>query len=422
MPQESAIPTGRLGRFARVTAAGVRRRVGRVTDRGASAAEVAELLGTLRGLPTKLGQMAAYVDGVEPHEPGDAWETAMRPLLTAAPRSSPERIRRLVEEELQAPLDQLFVEWEEEPLASASIGQVHRASMHDGRRVVVKVQHPDVADAVESDLANLGLVERAASLLGVRRLDTRRLLGEVAERLREELDYRAEAAHQERFRMLHADDQRIHVPAVVGARSARRVLCSEHVEGLGFEAAVLAPERERAAWCRTLWRFVYKGTVTAGVFNADPHPGNYLFQEDGRVVFLDFGCVVTVSEEQRASDEALHRAALARDEPAFAAAVRRLLSLRGGPQEARSIKQLRAMHDPLFSSPFRVTRAFSAGLLHQMRAFGREALRSGEEVIPLPRGALFMNRLQFGFYSVLARLDAEVDYAAVERAFLGIGR
>jgi hypothetical protein len=114
----------------------------------------------------------------------------------------------------------------------------------------------------------------------------------------------------------------------------------------------------------------------------------------------------------------MHRAALSRDEAGFAAAVRRLLSLRPGEQEKRIVRQLRMMYEPLFTAPFRVDRAFAAGLLRHMRELTRAAARSREPIVPMPRGTILMNRLQFGFYSVLARLDAEVDYAAVERGFL----
>ncbi len=405
------IPTGRLGRLTRLAAAGLR---GRHGTGEAGARDVADTLGTLRGLPAKLGQLYAYVDGLAPVEPDEA--AAMGSLLASTPPSSPARIRETVERELGAPLDRLFAEWEDAPMASASIGQVHRARLPDGTRVAVKVQHPGVVEAVEHDLANAALLERAASLLVGRGGETRQLLEDLAERFREELDYTREAAWQERFRALHAGDPTIRIPAVFRSHAARRVLTTELAEGLPFDAACAAPERARAEWCRTLWRFVFKGTVTAGLFNADPHPGNYLFQPDGNVVFLDFGCVQTRDEASRASDESLHRAALARDEVAFAVAVRRLLGLRAGAQEERITRQVRRMYEPLFSSPARVDRAFVAGMLRSLRESRRA--RADEPRVPLPRGTIFMERLRFGFYSVLARLDAEVDYAAVERAFL----
>jgi predicted unusual protein kinase regulating ubiquinone biosynthesis (AarF/ABC1/UbiB family) len=404
------LPTGRFGRAARLAAAGA----GRLLGRG-DAGELAQALGSLRGLPAKLGQLGAYVDGLSLGGPLGA--EALGVLFRDAPHPTPEEARRLVEEELGAPVDRLFATWEEVPFASASIGAVHRATLADGRAVAVKVQHPGVADAVESDLGNLGVLEVAVGMLGARKFDTQRLVAELAARFREELDYRIEAANQARFRAFHADDPLVLVPEVVRERSSRRVLTTSFEPGMSFAEACAAPEAARAQWCRTMWRFVYRSTVTAGLFNADPHPGNQAFRPDGRVVFYDFGCVQEVSEHLRSSDEDLHRAALRGDIAGFRDAGRRLLSLRGGPHEERSLAHLREMYTPLFHGSFRVTRKFAADLLARMREGGRAA-RPGPDLVSLPPGTLLMNRLQFGFYSVLARLDAEVDYAAVERGFL----
>jgi predicted unusual protein kinase regulating ubiquinone biosynthesis (AarF/ABC1/UbiB family) len=422
MKDERNIPTSRLGRFARIAAAGVKTGASRVlgTDAGSAAHGAAELLGTLRGLAAKLGQMAAYVDGVVPDEHRESYEKAMRGLLSATPRSSSAEIRRIVEKELAAPMDQLFAEWEDHPMASASIGQVHRARLHDGRPVAVKVQHPGIIEAMESDLGNISMLESAVALLGARRFESRRLFEEVATRLREELDYSLEARNQDRFRELHAGDPTILIPAVLHDRSTWRVLTTELATGLSFDQACAAPELERQAWCRTLWRFVYKGNMVGGMFNADPHPGNYFFHEDGKITFIDFGCVQWIDEDKRLNGIALHDAAKRHDEAAFREAVRKVMDLQGGSHEQRTLRQVRDMYEPLFSSPYRITREYSSRLLRQMRELGNEARKvKHDEYVPLPKGILFMNRLQFGFYSILARLDAEVDYVAVEREFMG---
>jgi predicted unusual protein kinase regulating ubiquinone biosynthesis (AarF/ABC1/UbiB family) len=411
------VPTSRLARMTGMARAGARRLL-RGDDSGE---DLAAILGGLRGFGTKLGQMASYVDGLIPAGGDDDWERALGALRDQAPASPPDDVRRAVEVELRAPITQLFSAWEPTPLASGSIGQVHRATLPDGTPVAVKVQHPGIARAIESDLSNMTLIEAAASVLGARRVHSRQILDEIALRLRDELDYHVEAATQERFRALHAHDPQITIPAVIPSHSTRRVLTTTFATGLSFDEACAAPEADRAAWCATLWRFVHRGTITAGLFNADPHPGNYLFQPDGRVVFLDFGCAQVVDEAFRAADAAIHRAAVARDEEAFAAAVRSLLNLRGGVHEPLVQRQLRMLYEPLFSSPFRVTRPFAAGLWTQVRTVTRETWRSGEQIPPLPQGAFFLNRLQFGFYSVLARLDASVDYAAIERELLAQG-
>lgn len=421
MSRDRAVPEGRLGRLVRLAGLGARTGASFVlgSDGASAAAQAAEVLGTLRGLAAKLGQMASYVDGVVPEEQRASYEAALSSLRAAAPSSPPAAVRRAVEEELGAPLDQLFADWEDAPMASASIGQVHRARLHDGRRVAVKVQHPGIARALESDLSNAGVLEAMAGALGARRFESKRILDEVRARFREELDYALEAERQRAFAALHRGDPAIRIPAVVDDRSARRVLTTELAEGLGFDDAVTAGPEARAAWAETLWRFVFKGNLVGGMFNADPHPGNYIFHDGGSVTFLDFGCVEPIEGERLHLARALHHAALRGDDPAFADLARRVLMTRGGRYEALALSYSRRCFEPIFGSPYRITRPYAASLAAGIKEMAMEARSfKDEEVAPLPPGMLFLNRLQIGFYSVLARLDVEVDYARVERAFL----
>jgi len=308
------IPEGRLGRFARLAAAGARTGAGLLLSKdGSSAAEsTAEVLGTLRGLAAKVGQMASYVDGVVPAGQRDAYELAMKGLRAAAPTSAAPEVRALVERELGSPIDELFAEWADEPFASASIGQVHRARLFDGREVAVKVQHPGITKALESDLQNARIVEQMAGMLGARRFNSKAMLEVVRTRFREELDYDLEARNIETFRGVHAGDREIRLPEIVPERSTKRVLTTLLVEGRSFDEACAATVPEREAWARTMWRFVFKGNLKGGLFNADPHPGNYFFHDDGLVTFLDFGCVQPISPTHRTHARAMHRAAIAR--------------------------------------------------------------------------------------------------------------
>lgn len=415
------VPQGRLGRLARLAAAGARSGAGLLLSKNSEGAaeHTAEILGTLRGLAAKVGQMASYVDGVVPEQHREAYETAMKRLREAAPASSPAQVRRTVELELGAPLDRLFAQWDDAPIASASIGQVHRARLSDGREVAVKVQHPGIARALENDLANAGLLESAVAALGARRLSSKAMLEIVRTRFREELDYELEAERQRFFALLHADFARIRVPAVVAARSSRRVLCTEFVRGSSFDQACGASESERAAWARTLWRFVFKGNLVGGKFNADPHPGNYFFHEGGAVTFIDFGCVQPLAQWHRRGAEGLHLAAMARDERLFRERCAALVGTKPGVFEDEIVHFIRMTFSPLFASPYRLTRPFAASLVEQFKemALAVRKLRDAD-VPPLPADFFFMNRLQFGFYSVLARLDVEVDYSEVERGFL----
>jgi predicted unusual protein kinase regulating ubiquinone biosynthesis (AarF/ABC1/UbiB family) len=419
--KERKVPQGRLGRLARFATVGVRTGAGLLLDRSGSAGakHAAEVLGTLRGLAAKVGQMASYIDGVVPEGQREAYESTMKALFAAAPKSSPAQIRARVEEELGAPIDRLFARWVDEPLASASIGQVHVADLHDGREVAVKVQHPGITRAVESDLANAGFLENIARAMGWERLEPKKILAVIRQRFREELDYRLEAKRILRFADLHAGDTHVRVPVLIESHSTQCVLTTELARGLTFDQACASDPEERRAWARSMWRFVFKGTMVGGMLNADPHPGNYVFHPEGRVTFLDYGCVQELDERHQQLARAVHLAALARDEAAFHRAVATLVRAKPGPLEDMAVSYTRRCFEPLFESPYRITRAYAASLVGGMRDMGRAALGvKDHESFAMPPEMVFVNRLQFGFYSVLARMDVDVDYASVERAFL----
>ena len=409
-----------MGRFVRLAGLGARTSASLLFSKtGENAAEhAAEVLGTLRGVAAKVGQMASYVDGIVPEAQRDAYEAALRKLRDQAPTSTSSQIRNVVEVELGARVSELFSDWEDEPVASASIGQVHRARLPDGRVVAVKVQHPGIAKAVESDLENVGMLQSLAASLVGKGANSAGLLNEIKTRFREELDYRLEARRQREFAQIFLGDPQISVPQVISERSSARVLTSEFVTGVGLDEAARANEAERRAYAEALWRFVFKGNLVGGMFNADPHPGNYIFQPEGRIVFLDFGCVQPIHGGRLGPARALHLAAQQRDERGFASQVRVIMETRGGLYEDLAIAYSRRCFEPLFSSPFRVTREFVRNLVLEIGEMKQVVFKKGGNFVPLPEGMVFMNRLQFGFYSVLARLDVEVDYAAVERAFM----
>ncbi len=419
---DEKVPEGRFGRLAWLVGLGVRAGASAVLSgdgHDAAARHAAEVLGNLRGLAAKVGQMASYVDGVVPPEHHGAYEGALKVLRAAAPTSSPEDVRRIVTEELGDAPERLFAEWSDVPFASASIGQVHRARLDDGREVAVKVQHAGIDLAVAADLDNAGSLQLMLGAIAPRGLETKRAYEEIRARFTEELDYGLEADRTEAFAEVHAGDPHIHIPAVVRGRSGRRVLTTEFVRGMTLDEAAARAEDLRRRWAETLWRFVFKGTLVGRMFNADPHPGNYLLREDGGITFLDFGCVQQIPEGNHARAKALHLAALDRDEGRFREAARALLESRPGTHEDSAVAYTRSCFEPLFVSPYRVTRPYVAGLVTGMRDIGKAAFKRGSNATALPAGMVFMNRLQFGFYSVLARLDAAVDYHAVERSFLG---
>jgi len=420
MAKDTGVPTGRLGRLVKLAGVGARASVDLLSKHGSEklAERTADVLGNLRGLAAKLGQTASYVDGFVPETHRAVYEKALGALRTAAPHSSVDAIRALVEAELGAPIDKLFASWSDEPIASASIGQVHRAQLPNGEAVAVKVQHPGIDRAIESDLSNVSLLEGFVGALGPRALNSRAVLDEVKARFREELDYGLEAERQTEFRAMHAGDPKISIPRVVRERSARRVLTMELVSGSTLEEAALSSPELRKSYAETLWRFVFKGNLVGGMFNADPHPGNYLFQADGGVTFLDFGCIQPIRAERLEAARDLHRAALGRDEPAFRRAAAIILESKGGSYEEAATAYSRRCFEPVFASPFQITTEFATSLVQEIRTVKEQLWAKDKSFVQLPTGMLFMNRLQFGFYSVLARLEVRVDYAEVERSFL----
>lgn len=251
----------------------------------AAARELVVQIGGLKGLVMKLGQMASYLPGALP----EAAQRELGKLQAESTAMSFERVRAVIEEELGAAPDALFERFDEEPFAAASIGQVHRARF-EGRDVAVKVQYPGIEDVLASDLSTLGFLAKV-STFGLP-MDAGAITEELRSRVLEECDYRREADNQRELAALMAGDPDVHVPEIVPERSSKRVLTTELVEAMRF--AELSERGSREAKDRAggvIFRTCFSTLFRHGVYNGDPHPGNYLFHPDGRVTFLDFGCV-----------------------------------------------------------------------------------------------------------------------------------
>ncbi len=414
------LPTGRVRRALSLAKVGAQAGASWAVNRGSDAAarSTAEVLGNLRGLAAKVGQTASYVDGLVPPEQREAYEKALSVLQRSTPASPWPEVRRTIEVELGQGLPDLFSWFEETPIASASIGQVHRATLQDGTPVAVKVQHAGIEAAVEADLKNIGMLEGVINLAGPRGLRAGPIFAEVMHRFRQELDYRNEVKNQQAFARLHASDAKIRIPSVFPTHCGRRVMTSSWAEGFSLERACEQPDDLRRSYAETLWRFVFRGNLVGGAFNADPHPGNYVFHSDGGVTFLDFGCVQPIPETTRRAAVRAHASVMSGDWQQYKKAIADMLGTRGGAFGEATNRYTKLCFEPLLHDRFRLTSAYAAQLVLAARDLKR-AMKAGDGsfVQPPPQLAL-MNRLQFGFYSVMGRLDVELDYRAIEGAFL----
>jgi predicted unusual protein kinase regulating ubiquinone biosynthesis (AarF/ABC1/UbiB family) len=244
----------------------------------------------MKGAAMKLGQVMSFLDvGLVPEEHRDEFQRELAKLRDAAPTVSFKQMKRVIEDDLEEPIASVFSTFDEEPIAAASIGQVYRATLaDDGRKVAVKVQYPGVASAVRADLQNLDMIMRLLKRM-TPGLDVKAITEEIRERIGEELDYELEAQNQRSLARIFAGHPFIVVPDVVSSLTRERVMVSDFVSGAGFEELKGRSQAERDRIGEIVFRFFVGCLYRHRQFSGDPHPGNFLLQDDGRVAFLDFG-------------------------------------------------------------------------------------------------------------------------------------
>jgi predicted unusual protein kinase regulating ubiquinone biosynthesis (AarF/ABC1/UbiB family) len=279
-----------------------------------TAKQIVAVLGTMKGAAMKLGQVMSFLDvGLVAEEHREEFQRELAKLRDSAPTVSFKQMRRVIEDDLEEPISEIFATFEEEPIAAASIGQVYRARLKDdGREVAVKVQYPGVAGAVRADLQNLEMIMRL--LKGMTPgLDVKAIAEEIKERIGEELDYELEAQNQRSLARIFAGHPFIVVPDVISSLSRERVLVSEYVSGVGFEELKGRPQAERDRLGEIIFRFFLGCLYRHRQFSGDPHPGNFLLQEDGRMAFLDFGLFKRMEPEPVELELACQRAVVEGD-------------------------------------------------------------------------------------------------------------
>jgi predicted unusual protein kinase regulating ubiquinone biosynthesis (AarF/ABC1/UbiB family) len=263
-----------------------------------AAERMVDTLGTMKGAAMKIGQLASFIDTeFLPPEYRELYQDKLSSLRTSAPPMPWDKVVKVLEEEWESDVDELFEDFDHEATAAASIGQVHRALLPDGRAVAVKIQYPGVADALRADMQNAGMILRLAKALAPG-LDAKAAAAELKERVLEELDYEYEAQNQRTFARAYRGHPFVLVPDVISRLTTERVLVTEWVDGMGFEEVKQLPQEERDRFGEIVFRFCFGSIYHLQHFNADAHPGNYLLMPDGRIAFLDFGMTKQLDKEQ----------------------------------------------------------------------------------------------------------------------------
>jgi predicted unusual protein kinase regulating ubiquinone biosynthesis (AarF/ABC1/UbiB family) len=331
------LAAGHAARTAGTRAAGLRRsEEERLEAEGRQLLETADrivtVLGSMKGAAMKLGQTFSVLDpGVVPEPYREEFQAKLAKLQSTAPTLPFKDMRKVIEQDLGAPLATLFADFDEEAIAAASIGQVYRARLHDGRDVAVKVQYPGIKDVVRADLKNVGLVLKLFGRLAPG-LDTGEVAAELRERISEELDYELEAANHRALAREYRDHPFIVVPEVVMDHCAERVIVTEFVEGRRFADILGDDDATRSRWGEILFRFYVNGPYRHLLLNGDPHPGNSLFMPDGRVAFLDFGFFKRQTRDEVEVQLDVLRAVYAQDAEALYEVTHREGVISGGPE------------------------------------------------------------------------------------------
>ncbi|MEU6862247.1 AarF/ABC1/UbiB kinase family protein [Streptomyces sp. NPDC046876] len=408
----AALPAGYAGRSA--VQAG-KRLLGQSADvlteefERRTAEHLFSVLGGLKGGAMKIGQLLSVFEAAFPPHVVEPYRAALTRLQAAAPPLPTAAVRRVLEDGLGADWRKQLPEFDEVPAAAASIGQVHRATWHDGRTVAVKIQYPHAREALLGDYARFGRVIRMFSVLAPG-LEVGPMVDELRLRVSEELDYRAEAAAQQEFADAFRGDELIHVPDVLAGTD--RVLVTAWTDGRPLAEVIAAgTQEERDAAGLRYARFLLSGPARAGMLHADPHPGNYRILADGRLGVLDFGAVQHLPDGFPPLLGALQRHAHARDYTAAAALLRAEGFLRPGPPvDPAAIEDFLA---PIAAPSAEPTFHFHRGWLREEVARSASPRSKGlVRQLNLPPSYVLVNRVVMAGSAVLCQLDCTVPFRA----------
>jgi predicted unusual protein kinase regulating ubiquinone biosynthesis (AarF/ABC1/UbiB family) len=404
---------GRMRRYARVSTAmgGLAARLagarylGLRLDRTQHAADLKAALGGIKGPLMKMAQLLATIPEALPKE----YAGELASLQANAPPMGWPFVRRRMASELGPDWQARFASFEREAANAASLGQVHRAVALDGRQLACKLQYPDMASAVEADLSQLKLVMSIYERYD-RAITTDEIHAEIADRLREELDYTREAAHMRLYRLMLAKEPEVAVPEPIEGLSTNRLLTMTWLDGAPFLEAVTAPAAQRNAIARHMFRAWYVPFYYYGVIHGDPHLGNYTVRPDSGINLLDFGCVRIFPPAFVQGVIDLYHA-LDRDDPALAVQAYESWGFRDLSRDMIAVLNRWAnfVYAPLLDDrKRRIQEQEGANGRDVVAEVHREIRRLGG-VMP-PREFVFMDRAAIGLGSVFMHLKAEINW------------
>jgi predicted unusual protein kinase regulating ubiquinone biosynthesis (AarF/ABC1/UbiB family) len=416
---DAKLPTSSIGRLGRTALAGLRS--ARLAWRGQgvrensqdleSLAALALSVGQLKGVAMKAGQLVSYLELQLPPE----LTSALAVLQTHSPPMSFDRVAAIVTAELGEQASALLANMDIAPVAAASIGQVHRSRLPSGQHVAVKVQYPGMEAAIASDFRPAALGTRFASILAPG-ADVTTIVREARRALLEECDYAREARYQKRFARIYAGHAMLAIPDVHSPYCSRRVLTTTWIEGQRFDdfVATNPAQSERDRFGEALFEF-YVGTLFRhGLYNWDPHPGNYVLQRDGRIAMLDHGSTREFDRAFVRKLAALTHAVHADERDVLHAALLDLGFVREGQRyDFETARRLvRSFYGPMLRDETLVIETDEAKPFAAVLESKRELLK-----LHLPGELLFILRIRFGVMSVLARLGARANWHKLERRF-----
>ncbi|WP_028937538.1 ABC1 kinase family protein [Pseudonocardia spinosispora] len=411
----ASLPLGAAGRAA---AGWGRRLIGgdgeqiSATMSARSAEQLFTVLGELKGGAMKFGQALSIFEAAVPDELAGPYREALTKLQSSAPPMPATDVHRVLSEQLGRGWRERFADFDDEPAASASIGQVHRAVWHDGRDVAVKVQYPGADEALLADLRQLGRFSRLLQPL-VPGMEIKPLIAELRDRMAEELDYRDEADNQRAFAKAFADDPEIRVPRVIA--SAPKTVVSEWITGTPLSVIIRDGDQEtRNSAGRLLSEFHYASPPRAGLLHADPHPGNFQLMPDGRLAVIDFGAVARLPEGSPIVLQRMTRMALRGESTELMELLRTEGFVREGmrldPDDV--LAYLAPFAEPLLTDSFKFSRGWLQGQAERVGDLRSPDFKTGR-ALNLPPQHLLVHRVTFGTLAVMCQLGAEVPLRGI---------